>query len=293
MSISQPAFPAPATACGKGLQQYLQRERKIIETPQLVLRPVVAEDSSVIADVIFSDPNVAGMLAHDIRNSEDALKAAKKWTSTMGIDSNKGIWNDGGLGLFAVLPRETGGELAGVAGFYMDKNKNGLWNGEYFFALGTPWHGKGLMSEIADRFGEILKTMPDLGVIYAWYWDMINEASGRVLRRTGFSPKGRKLVSDEYDIQRCHTLFNYDLWRLSQVTKGAHRKKVAVEVARRAGAFVAEDAITRDEALTKMTMHAPSGQMSPEALAMFDHAIASPGMAHLEIQGEGITAINI
>lgn len=282
----QTPLTAPATLCGKGARQYMQSKRTIIETPRLILRPVTADDTSAIADVIFSDPDVAGMLAHDTRDPEDALKAASKWTSIMGVDGEGGIWNDGGLGLFAVVPRETGDQLAGVAGFYMEKNQNGRWNGEYFYALGTAWHGKGLMSEVADRFGEMLKTMPDLGVIYAWYWDMINEASGRVLRRTGFSPKGRKLVSHEYNTERCHTLFNYDLWRLTQARDGVHREKVAVEIARRAGAFVAEDAITRDEAIANFSMHAPSRQLSPEALAMLDRAIASPGMAYLELRGE-------
>ena len=223
----------------------------IIETDRLILRPVINEDAKDIAQVIFSDPEVVGMLAHDIRTTESAIAEAGRWTSIMGIDGNGNIWSDGGMGLFAIIPKSDQ-SLVGVTGFYMERDEDQRWNGEYFYALGTRWHGRGLMSEAADALGEKLRSLDDLGVIYAGYWDIINEASGRLLRRTGLKPEGRKSVIDEYGADRCRMIFEYDLWRLSNSAAGDMRDAILPKVARRARAFVVEDIITKDEALKLM-----------------------------------------
>jgi RimJ/RimL family protein N-acetyltransferase len=182
----------------------------IIETNRLILRPLNNNDAQDIAQVIFSDPNVVGMLAHDIRTPESALAEAERWTSVMGIDGGGSIWSEGGMGLFAVVPKSEQA-LAGVTVFYMERTEHQRWNGEYFHALGTQWHGRWLMSEAADAVGERLRCLEDLGVIYAGCWDMINEASGRILRRTGLKPEGRKSVVEEHDADRCRMIFEYDL----------------------------------------------------------------------------------
>lgn len=265
----------------------------IIETQRLILRPVTTNDAPEIAKVIFSDPDVVGMLAHNTRDPKDALGAAETWTKVMGVDGNGGIWDDGGLGLFAVAPRFAKDQFAGVAGFYMERNENDRWNGEYFYALGTKWHGQGLMTEAAGAFSEKLKSLPDLGVIYAAYWDMINEASGRLLIKTGLKPKGRVKVTEEYDHKRCQRMFEYDLWRLAETSPGTHQETVAIQVARRAGAFVAEAVVDRNEALAKIGQSLPSGRLSSPALDMFDRAISWPGMAYLEIRGEGEIAMPV
>lgn len=261
----------------------------IIETNRLLLRPVCKQDTQAIARVIFLDPNVVGMLAHDIRTSESAVTEAERWTSIMGIDGDGGIWSDGGMGLFAIIhkPSQT---LGGVTGFYMERNERHRWNGEYFYALGTEWHGQGLMSEAADAVGEKLRSLEDLGVIYAGYWDMINEASGRILRRSGLKPMGRKPVTEEYDADRCRKMFDYDLWRLSNATLGEERDAVLCQSARRAGAFVAEDIITKNKALRMLIDSYGSQPLTSEAVTMLEEAIARPGMAYLEIRGEGETA---
>ena len=258
----------------------------IIETNRLILRPVAKQDTQDIAQVVFSDPNVVGMLAHDIRTPESAIAESERWTSIMGIDGDGGIWDDGGMGLFAVVPKSDQA-LAGVTGFYMERSEHQRWNGEYFYALGTRWHGRGLMSEAADALGERLRSLDDLGVIYAGYWDMINEASGRLLRRTGLKPEGRKSVIEEYGVDRCRMIFEFDLWRLSKAASGDERGSLLVQVARRAGAFVAEDIITKVEALKSLKDRYGSPSLTPDAVTMLEASIKRPGMAYLEIRGAG------
>ena len=265
----------------------------LIDTRRLRMRPVVADDTAAIAKVIFSDPNVVGMLAHNTRDPDDAYLEAERWTKIMGADGNGGIWDDGGLGLFAVVPKGADESLAGVAGFYMERNENGRWNGEYFYGLGTKWHGKGLMSEAADAFGERLRTLPDLGVIYAGYWDMINEASGRLLIRTGLKPRGRISITKEYSVEKCQGMFEYDLWRLTQTVSEDERKKVLLQAARRAGAFVAENVIGKEDALQKLTAHCSQKSLPPSAISMFERALELPGMAYSEIRSKDETGTPI
>ena len=257
----------------------------LIETERLVLRPVSLSDTQDIAQVVFSDPNVVGMLAHNTKDPADAYAAARRWTSVMGVDGDGRIWNDGGMGLFAIIPKGKKEELAGVAGFYMERNDNRRWNGEYFYALGTIWHGKGLMSEAAAAFAEKLTAMPDLGVIYAGYWDLINEASGRLLIRTGLEPRGRLPVTTEYSVEKCQRMFDYDLWRLEETVSEVDRRQVLIQAARRAGAFVAENVIGKEDALQRMQAHCGFESLPSAAISMFEKALNSPGMAYLEIRG--------
>ena len=258
-----------------------------IETARLTLRPVTTADTQAIADVVFSDPDVVGMLAHNTRRREDAVEEAARWTKVMGSDGDDTIWGDGGLGLFAVIPKGAEGKVAGVAGFYMERNAEQRWNGEHFYALGAAWHGRGLMTEVADVFGARLKSMPDLGVIYAGYWDMINEASGRLLLRTGLVPCGRKALTEEYVEERCLRMFDYDLWRLAECSAPEKCDAVAVQVARRAGAFVAENVIERENAIQSIGDAYAVGPLPTDFMQMFDAAVTSPGIAYLEIRGDG------
>ncbi|WP_109564021.1 GNAT family N-acetyltransferase [Jannaschia seohaensis] len=264
-----------------------------LETERLVLRPVTLADSAEIAETIFSDPNVVGMLAHNTKTADDALLEAERWTSIMGIDGSGGIWENGGMGLFAVLPKTAEDRLAGVAGFYMEKNERDLWTGEYFYALGSDWHGRGLMSEAADLFGKKLREMKDLGVIYAGYWDLINEASGRLLMRTGLRPKGRKPVTEEYSPERCLRMFDYDLWRLQEADSPRQKDDILLQAARRAGAFVAEDVLDKDIAI-RFLEDSYGSTLTKDALTMLEKAIAQPGMSYLEIRGprESGTPVN-
>lgn len=200
----------------------------------------------------------------------------------MGIDG--GIWDEGGMGLFAVTPKVEKDKLAGVAGFYMERNAEDLWDGEYFYALGSKWHGKRFMSEVAGVFRQMLTDFPELGTIYACYWDMINEVSGRILQKTGFTAKGRRLLLDEYDEERCVRMFEYDLWRLQNAKSQEMRENVVVHTARRAGAFVAENVLESENALAQLVKFYGSPELPKSAVDIFNEAKSMPGMANLEFR---------
>ena len=261
-----------------------------IETERLLLRPVDRADVDAIAHVIFGDPKVVGILAHNTKDPADARDVAERWVRLMGRGSD--MWSDGGMGLFALVPNDGDGALAGVSGFFMERDENERWTGEYFYALGSAWHGRGLMSDVADVLGARLRKLPSLGVIYAGYWDMINEGSGKILLRTGLKPAGRKPITAEYSPERCVRMFEYDVWRTANAHRGTERNLVLLQAARRAGGFVAEDVVAKDDAMGRLA-NAFGGDLTTEALAMFDKARRMPGMAYLEIRGKGETGIPV
>lgn len=252
-----------------------------IETKRLLLRPVDAADVDEIARVVFGDPDVVGMLAHNTKDPADAHDAAEKWVRVMGRKSE--MWSSGGMGLFALIPKDGSGALAGVCGFYMERNERQRWRGEYFYALGSPWHGNGLMSEATDAVKEELRLLPDLEAIYGVYWDMINEASGKILVRTGLRPAGRKPITEEYSPEKCRRMFDYDLWRMGEAQAGPTRGRVLLQAARRAGGFVAEDVMTKPEALGRLA-DAYGARLTGEAAEIFEKARTNPGMAYLELR---------
>ena len=258
----------------------------IIETERLILRPISMDDTPEIAQVVFSDPKVVRMLAHNTSDPKAALIEAKRWTETLGIDGDGGIWGEGGMGLFAVVPKDANGILAGVAGFFMERNSSGWWSGEYFYALGSAWHGKGLMGEVADTLGQRLKEMPDLGVIYAVYWDLINEASGRLLNKTGLVQRGRKLATEEYDAAICRTMFEYDLWTVGAADAGKDRNDALFCACRRAGTFVAEKVIGREAAIHALSGRYGSENLPSDAAKVFDKAQALQGIPYFEMRSD-------
>lgn len=253
----------------------------LIETLRLRLRPLRMADTPAVARTVFGDPQVACMLAHNTADPADAMLAAERWTSKMGEDGGGKIWADGGIGLFAVTPRSDPERLAGIAGFYMEPDSDGIWSGEYFYALGRDWHGQGLMSEAAAEFRRLLETHPGIGVIYGCYWDLINEHSGRILNKSGLLPAGRKPVTKEYPPERCRRIFEYDLWRVSGAKGTPGSETTLIQAARRAGAFVAEGVVEPDDALSRLA-EAAGHALPPSATTMFDRAIETPGMAYVE-----------
>ena len=120
-----------------------------IETDRFLLRPLLTSDTGTLARIVFSDPLVAGNLAHDVRSDADAQTEAARWTRIMGQDGDGGIWDDGGVGLFAITSKDDPETVIGTAGFYMERDDARHWSGEYFYALGRNWHFNGVMSELA------------------------------------------------------------------------------------------------------------------------------------------------
>ena len=248
------------------------------------LRPLALADTETIARIIFADPVVTGFLAHDVRTDGDALREAARWTQIMGIDGDGGIWDDGGIGLFAISPQETPTETIGVAGYYMARDDDGAWSGEYFYALGRDWHFKGIMSELSPVFRHTLHKLPDVNLIYGVYWDGVNAASGRILEKSGLAPAGRVAVLDEYPTEKCRAIFDYDMWRTVQAQNTPDFEIILSQSCRRAGAFVVEGIVSNPEARSALTDSA-GGRLPDAAQALLDFGITNPGMAHVEYRG--------
>lgn len=252
----------------------------ILTTKTLRLRPLRRADTDTIASVIFSDPNVVATLAHNTRAPGDALKAAAKWTSLMAEDGDRDVWQQGGLGLFAISPLEAPDRIMGAAGFFLDRAPEGVWAGEFFYALGSAFHGHGVMSEAADALTQAFWSLPDAGGVYAVYWDHVNEASGKILRRCGMTETGRRALKDEYRPERCLSMFDYDLWRLRQADDMEKPEAVGI-ASRRAGAVVAEGLLEQEATLAALT-EAYGAPLPLVATALFRMALEEPGMAYLE-----------
>ncbi|WP_204114698.1 GNAT family N-acetyltransferase [Shimia biformata] len=252
----------------------------ILTTKTLRLRPLRRADTDDIAKVIFSDPEVVATLAHDTRRPGDALKEAAKWTDLMAEDGDRDIWQQGGLGLFAISPLHAPDRIMGAAGFYLDRAPEGVWAGEFFYALGSAFHGQGVMTEAADALTHAFWSLPDAGGVYAVYWDHVNEASGKILRRCGMTETGRRSLRDEYRPDRCRAMFEYDLWRLGQADDMSKPEAVGI-AARRAGAAVAEGILEQEETLAELSK-AYGAPLPLVATALFRMALDEPGMAYLE-----------
>ena len=252
-----------------------------IETDRFLLRPLMTSDTGTLARIVFSDPLVAGNLAHDVRSDTDAAIEAARWTRVMGQDGHGDIWDDGGVGLFAIAAKSDPKTVIGTAGFYMERDVARNWSGEYFYALGRDWHFKGVMSELAPQFRSLLETLPDLALIYGVYWDSTNAASGRILKKSGLTPAGRVPVAHEYPPEKCRRIFAYDVWRVGNARGGVDLPTILHQSCRRAGAFVAEDMLSEAEAVSSLET-ALASALPDKTRAIYQFALDNPGMAYVE-----------
>ena len=130
------------------------------------------------------------------------------------------------------------GHLLGVTGFYLEPG-NGKWGGELFYALGSAFHGQGIMSEACAAVMARFRSLPDAGSVYAVYWQLLNPASGRILARLGFEPDGTQSLLAEYGAEVAVGIRQFELWRLANAPAG-DRLRILVEVATKLGHIEAE-----------------------------------------------------
>lgn len=263
-----------------------------IETDRFLLRPLLTSDTGTLARIVFSDPLVTGNLAHDVRNEADALKEAARWTREMGHDGDGSIWDDGGVGLFAITAKGEPETVIGTAGFYMERDGARNWSGEYFYALGRNWHFKGVMSELAPQFRILMETLPDIALIYGVYWDSTNKASGRILEKSGLAPAGRVPVAHEYSVEKCRRIFVYDVWRVGNAQGSANLPTILLQSCRRAGAFVAEGMLAEAEAMPALEA-ALASPLSEDARTIYQFALDNPGMAYVEYRRPGASPTTV
>ncbi|MBZ8133714.1 GNAT family N-acetyltransferase [Afifella sp. IM 167] len=264
-----------------------------LRTERLCLRPLRMADRPALVETVFSDPLVMKGLFHDASEPHKRDDFARKWCDSLGIDGENAIWSDGGIGAFAVT--DASGMFApkdrpiGIVGFFGMAREAGKWSGELFYALGSAFHGKRVMSEAAAAAVAAFRALPDAGRLYAVYWAHLNPASGRTLRRIGFVDAGTTPLVEEFGRERVESLCGFERWRLS-VTPPAEVGLAAREAAIKLGHIAAEGIGSREQALASIleaTSHAPPGAVRAEDIGpAFDLGLHTPGLALLTLTAD-------
>lgn len=256
-----------------------------ISTARLSLKPIREENAPALAEIIFSDPEVMSTMHMDTRAKGSALKWANLWIQEAGEPAKKKIWDDSGMGLYGIFPKAAPDFLIGVAGFFMERGKDGRWKGQFIFTLGSAFHDRGIMTEVADALTPRLYVLNDLGRIYGVYWEGISPGPARIMRNMGLSLTERRPVLEEYTHDACVGMFGNDLWNLEHCPKKDITLN-AIRAAGRAGTFAAEGVMSKEAALTLIIERAPT--VSPELLyQVLNCSYENPGLATMEIHGAG------
>lgn len=219
-------------------------------TDRLLLKPIRHENAKDVERVIFDDPEVVKGLAHDGSDPNVRRTHSTEWSS-FGPDGNKDFWEECKIGLYVITDRSgilaPLSEFMGVTGVYLEK-KNEKWAGELFYALGSSYHGKGVMSEACSSVVSHFKSIAAADSLYALYWQLLNPASGSILNKLGFEKDGTQSIIEEYDEETVTGIRNFELWRLSN-SRSDNIRRIAEEVAIKLGHFEIEGISSKSENL--------------------------------------------
>ena len=263
-----------------------------LHTERLLLKPIRHDDADTVERVIFENPEIVRNLAHDGSDPEVRRSHSRNW-SGFGPDGDPDRWRECGTGLYVVT--DSGGKLAppsqflGVCGFYLEK-QDGHWGGELFYALDTGFHGQGIMSEACAAVMERFRSIPNAGSLYALYWQLLNPASGKILRKLGFVPDGNRLLLDEYGLETTEGIRRFELWRLGRAPE-AQQARIAEEAAVKLGQIETEGISTARENLSAL-LAAIEGEetrrkLRPVVEAGLQRGRESPGLAMLRYHAPG------
>lgn len=153
---------------------HLMPPTPVLQTPRLVLRPVRAKDAPVIQRR-FPRWEVVRWLDAKIPWPYPADGAATHVASCLDemTRGEKSHW--------AIIPKSGPADLIGTIGLWPD---DGISRSQRGFWLDTEFHGKGLMSEAADRVTEY--AFRKLGWSHLWLTNaQDNHASRRIKERQG------------------------------------------------------------------------------------------------------------
>jgi len=120
-----------------------------------------------------------------------------------------------------------------VTGFYLE-NHDGRWGGELFYALGSAFHGRGVMGEACAAVMARFRSLPDAGSLYAVYWRLLNPASGNILAKLGFTAAGSISLCEEYDADTAAGIRDFEIWRLANAAAD-QKRRIAGEAAIKLG----------------------------------------------------------
>ena len=281
--------PASPRATSRGIDRHVD-----LTTDRLLLRPVRHADAAVIERVIFENPEIVKGLAHDGSDPEVRRKHSRNW-SGFGPDGDPDRWRACETGLYVITDRS--GTLApaeqflGITGFYLEP-QHARWGGELFYALDTAFHRQGIMSEACAAVMDRFRSMPNAGSIHAVYWQLLNPASGKILRDLGFEADGNQSLLDEYDIETAVGIRRFELWRLEQAPP-AQQTRIAEEVAIKLGHIEAEGISTADENLAAILQAIESDEtrrrLQPAVEAALARGRQTPGLAMLRYRPPGPT----
>ncbi len=207
-----------------------------LTTDRLLLKPIRRADADDIERVIFEDPEVVKGLAHDGSDAEVRRSHSRNW-SGFGPDGDSARWHACETGLYAITDHSgviaPAGQFLGVAGFYLEQ-QDGRWGGELFYALGSAFHGQGIMSEACAAVMARFSSLPDAGSLYAVYWRLLNPASGRILAKLGFTADGSVSLLEEYDADIAASIRDFEIWRLANAAAD-QKRRIAIEAATKLG----------------------------------------------------------
>jgi len=210
-------------------------------------------------------------------------------------DGDPDRWQECGTGLYVITDRS--GTLAprsqflGVAGFYLE-SQNDRWGGEPFYALDTAFHGRRTMSEACAALIERFRSVPAAGSLYAVYWQLLNPASGKILKKLGFEADGNRSLLEEYDVESATGIRRFELWRLEKAP-AAQRARIAEEVSIKLGHLESEGISSADEnldAILKLIGDDDEARgLQPVVEAALRHGGETPGLALLRYPAPAAT----
>ncbi len=260
-----------------------------LTTDRLLLKPICHADASRVERVIFEDPEVVKGLAHDGSDPRVRRQHARNW-SGFGPDGDVARWHACETGLYVITDRSgeiaPGGQFLGVTGFYLE-NQDGHWGGELFYALGSAFHGLGIMSEACAAVMARFRSLPDAGSLYAVYWRLLNPASGKILTRLGFAADGSQSLLDEYDADIAAGIRDFEIWRLKNAAADQQRR-IAVEAATKLGHIESEGIASPAENLAALLGalgdDSLANRLRPDIETALQRGRETPGLAMMRFQ---------
>lgn len=259
-----------------------------LETERFNLRPIRHEDIDDVIQVLSSDPEVVKGLAHDGSDPVARREHAEGWIQ-YGPDGNAAMWRDCGLALFVITDRTATyapqGEFMGVCGVTIERD-GGKWHGELIYALGSRYHGHGIISEAASAVVARFRSQPDAGSLHAAYWRILNPASGRILRRLGFENTGVRPLLDEFGAERLRGTRRFELWRLQQAEprqRPGMILAVAIKLGHLASAGISDQARNRDDLFEIVREGDWAEDLAPVIDAGLQAGFDHPGMDMMQL----------
>ena len=211
------------------------------DTKRTFLRPLTIDDSTELAEDVFSDTEVVKTLVDDWSTITKRRRVAASW-----IEAAQ-TWGERGYGIWGVYDTygafRAADRLIGVATAAEVLPKVGE-GPEVWYAFRREAWGQGVGSEVIEAIVRFLFEIADVQAVEALYFPHINPASLRIAEKLGFKFVGQYPILDYLGKQH-HATIDYDLWRIRNYQGEAPEGELSA-AALRIGMFVGESADTFD-----------------------------------------------